>query len=232
MSLRTNTIVCNSVSRVLSLLSWDYPLSSEPLGERKLQEKKELLWENAISGEKILELCPDLSEDDLAALIEEQLKCTDKTKKQIFADPYILVDRSCDAKETSLSIGVAAPYTETPHVSYRIGMKEYDFSKIFFEKSKVKKYIDAYSAKKIDKQNAKAPKPSKQESDRPAWVYTITKTTELLINLYEGRQQPLTKPEARKLASTNKEAFEAWWRCVPDKFKAGRDHSRKNKPVQ
>lgn len=136
MSLRTNTIICNSLSRVLSLLNWRLPLSSEPLGERKLREKKDLLWEDAISGTKILELCPDLSEDDLSALIEEQIKRTSNGKSQIFADPYVIVDRNSTTKTPTLTIGVADPYTETPHVSYRLGLKEYDFEKYTLKKMK------------------------------------------------------------------------------------------------
>lgn len=226
MSLRGNTIICNSLSRILSLLSWRSPLSSEPLGERKLREKKELQWKDAISGTKILELCPDLSEDDLSALIEEQIKRTSEGKSQIFANPYVIVDRNGTAERSVLTIGVAAPYTETPHISYRIGMKEHDFSKVYFEKCEAIKYIATYSAYKIGK------KTDKLESDRPTWVKTIENGTKLLIDWYEGRQVPLTKEQARKLVELNKEAFEAWWRCVPDKFKAGYKHGCKENPEQ
>ena len=228
MSLRTNTIICNSLSRVLSLLNWRLPLSSEPLGERKLREKKDLLWEDAISGTKILELCPDLSEDDLSALIEEQIKRTSNGKSQIFADPYVIVDRNSTTKTPTLTIGVADPYTETPHVSYRLGLKEYDFEKVYFEKDEVTKYIVTYSAYKIGAKEEKR----KSGSDRPAWVATIEKATQLLSDWYEGEEKPLTKPQARKRVELNKEAFEAWWRCVPDKFKAGNKHGCKENPKQ
>lgn len=228
MSLRTNTMLCNSLSRILSLLNWRSSLSSEPLGERKLREKKELLWEDAINGTKILELCPDLLEEDLSALIEEQIKRASTDSVQIFARPYVIVDRNGSTDTPILTIGVGDPYTETPHVSYRLGMKKYDFSRVYFEKDEATKYITIYSAYKIGAKEAKG----KSGSDRPAWVATIENGMRLLNDLHEGRQAPLKKEEARKMVELNKEAFEACWRGVPDKFKADGKHGRKDKAVQ
>ena len=231
MNLNARTILCNVASRLTSYFNWNFPLRVEPVGLRRwLLQKKEIPWNDAVDGNKVLELCPELSKEDLAALIECQIKNENAGMAPIFARPYALLERSRKEGGDGLSVIVALPVTSTPHVIYRFGVKEFDFSKVYFERENVQKYLDEYHAKGVlaavaEKSGARRGPPPNLEY----WEQTIEKCTQLLVDLYEGNRAPLNKPTAKSLAEANKRAFEAWWKHVPDKFKSDVDHSSKKK---
>lgn len=231
MNLSARTLLCNVASRLTSYFNWNFPLRVEPVGlKRWLLQKKEIPWNDAVDGNKVLELCPELSKEDLAALIERQIKNEDVGLAPIFARPYALLERSRKEGTDGLSVTVALPVTSTPHVIYRFGVKEFDFSKVYFERENVQTYISDYTAKaKLIAAKKKSAGDADDSSSRPAWKMTIEKCTVLLVDLYEGRQAPVTKDKAKDLVCINKEAFESWWKNVPDKFKAGAGHSSKKK---
>lgn len=229
MNLGARTLLCNVASRLTSCFNWNFPLRIEPVGlKRWLLQKKEIPWNDAVDGNKVLEICPELSKEDLAALIERQIKNENAGIAPIFARPYALLERSRKEGAGGLSVIVALPVTSTPHVIYRFGVKGFDFSKVYFESESLREYIGEYAVKtKLTAAAAKSG--AKPESDRPYWEQTIEKGTALLVALYEGHQAPLTKDEAKKLVEANKQAFEAWWKNIPDKFKSEVKHSPRKK---
>ena len=148
MHLGARTILCNVASRLTSYFNWNFPLRVEPVGlKRWLLQKKETLWNEAVDGNKVLELCPELSKDDLAALIERQIETENAGMAPIFARPYVLLERNSKEGAGGLSVVVALPVTSTPHVIYRFGVKDFDFSKVYFERKNLQKYLDEYHTK-------------------------------------------------------------------------------------
>ena len=65
----------------------------------------------------------------------------------IFARPYVLLERNSKEGAGGLSVVVALPVTSTPHVIYRFGVKDFDFSKVYFERKNHQKYLDEYHTK-------------------------------------------------------------------------------------
>ncbi|SBW05697.1 hypothetical protein KL86DPRO_20533 [uncultured delta proteobacterium] len=231
MNLGARTLLCNVASRLTSYFNWNFPLKVEPVGlKRWLLQKKEILWSDAIDGNKILETCPDLRPEDLSALIERQIKNENAGLAHIFARPYVLLERNNTEGVENLSVIVAVPVTSTPHIIYRFGVKEFDFSKIYFERENVQKYLDEYRAKgELAPGRMQSTVNRKSRMNTQDWEQTIENCTELLIALCEGRQAPIVKDDARKKTEANSRAFEAFWRKLPDKYKAGTKHASKGK---
>lgn len=175
MNLGARTLLCNVASRLTSYFNWNFPLRVEPVGlKRWLLQKKEIPWNDAVDGNKVLEICPELSKEDLAALIERQIKNENAGMAPIFARPYALLERSRKEGADGLSVIVALPVTSTPHVIYRFGVKEFDFSKVYFEGESLREYIGEYAVKtKLTAAAAKSG--AKPESNRPYWEQTIEK---------------------------------------------------------
>lgn len=228
MGLTSRTLLCNIASRLTSFFNWNFPLRVEPVGlKRWLLQKKDIPWSDAIDGNKILEICPELSSEDLAALIEKQIKNENAGIASSFGRPYALLERNTRESGDALSVTVALPVTSTPHVIYRFGVKEFDFSKVYFECADVQQYLEAYTSKSGLKNGSKKTGSKRGPRFNNAhWEQTIENCTQLLVALYEGTQAPLTKAEAES-KTANTQAFEAWWKNVPDKFKSGVKGARK-----
>ena len=219
MNLGARTLLCNVSSRLLSYFNGNFPLQAEPIGIKKRfrRGEKEIPWQSTVDGNKVLKIFPELSQDDLSALIEGQIKNEYAGLSDKFAKPYVVLQRNNDKGECSLSIRVAPPTTSNPHVIYRFGVKEFDFSKVCFELSDIEKFKDAYiSTTEIEQSKGKG-RPANLEH----WKQTIENGTKLLVKLYAGEEPPLTKETARKKVEANKQAFEIWWQCVPKKYKSG-----------
>lgn len=189
-------------------------LRTEPFNLKWLYRKKEIPWADAMNGIEVLQQCPMLSPKNFAVLIDRQIKSENTGDAPIFATPYTLIENKGNAYV------VALPATSTPHVIYkRFGSDSFDFSNVYFERKDVQKYLNEYQL-----EAAKGPRANLNH-----WEQTIEKCTRLLIAFYEGSQAPLTKDEAKYKTDANKQAFEAWWKNVPDKFKSGVTHSCKKK---
>lgn len=91
MSLPANTLLCNVMGRTLSIPSVFGPLCCDPLGNQKLSLQKEILRENALDGNDVFKIFPELSEHGLAAFIEEQIYREHSQCKVVFAKPYCLL---------------------------------------------------------------------------------------------------------------------------------------------
>ena len=225
MSLSANTMLCNAVSRIVSYFNWNIPLGAEPVGLKKFRPQKSIPRKDIVDGNAVLRLFPAWPREDLACLIETQIRHGRAGLPAVFATPFVPVGPRCNQDSRELLLQVMPPATTTPHVAYRMGFRQLDFSRVCFERREVEKFLS--------NTDEATPDTGKDSGSRVNWEQTIASCTVILSGLAGGSLAPLTKDDAKKLAAEKgalvKQAFEAWWREVPDKFKKGARHNYKQK---